>query len=68
MNALVRELLAALEVDVPVVHDTPRAGDVRRHCGGIDLAQALFGYSPITSLREGLVETVAWYRASLVPG
>lgn len=67
MNALVQELLAALEVDVPLVHDASRPGDVRRHCGGIDLARALFGYSPVTSLREGLVETVAWYRASMAP-
>lgn len=67
MNALVQELLSALEIDVPVVHDAPRPGDVRRHCGGIELARELFGYTPATPLPDGLRETVAWYRASMAP-
>jgi UDP-glucose 4-epimerase len=68
MNVLVAELLAALRVDVPVVHDAPRPGDVRRHCGGIDLARELIGYAPMTTLADGLRETVAWYRLSLGQG
>jgi UDP-glucose 4-epimerase len=67
MNTLVRELLGSLEVDVPVVHDAARPGDVRRHCGGIALARELLGYSPVTPLRDGLRETVAWYRTSMGP-
>lgn len=63
MNVLVRELLAALDCDVRVVHEAPRPGDVRRHCGSIELARELIGYSPGTNLRDGLVETVAWYRS-----
>lgn len=67
INTLVREFLAALDIDVPVVYDPARPGDVRRHCGGIELARSLFGYSPRTSLSEGLAETAAWYRASMPP-
>lgn len=63
INALVRELLAALGVDVPVIHEDPRPGDVRRHWGGIERARELIGFEPRTSLSEGLKETVSWYRS-----
>lgn len=65
INALVHELLSALGIDVPVVHEAARPGDVRRHCGGIELARRLIGYEPRTSLLDGLRETVDWYRSSL---
>ncbi|MEO6059923.1 MAG: NAD-dependent epimerase/dehydratase family protein, partial [Candidatus Limnocylindria bacterium] len=65
INVLVRELLDALDCDVPVVHEAARPGDVRRHCGAIELARELIGFAPRTDLREGLAETVAWYRSQL---
>lgn len=67
INALVHELLSALGVDVPVLYEAARPGDVRRHCGGIELARRLIGYEPRTSLLDGLRETVEWYRTSLEP-
>lgn len=63
INVLVRELLATLDCDVPIIHDEARPGDVRRHCGAIELARELIGFAPRTDLREGLAETVAWYRS-----
>jgi UDP-glucose 4-epimerase len=66
VNVLVRELLAALDCDVPIVHEAARPGDVRRHAGATELARELIGFTPSTDLRSGLVETVAWYR-SLLP-
>jgi len=63
VNRLVAELLDVLGVDVPVQHVDPRPGDVRRHLASIDLARELIGFEPATSLRQGLVETVAWYQA-----
>jgi UDP-glucose 4-epimerase len=63
VNRLVTELLDVLGVEVPVQHVAPRPGDVRRHLASIDLARELIGFEPATSLRQGLVETVAWYRA-----
>lgn len=67
INRLVRELLRVLDSDVPVVHEAPRPGDVRRHCGSTDLARELIDYRPTTELRTGLAETVAWYRSVLAP-
>jgi UDP-glucose 4-epimerase len=63
MNRLVRELLVALDCDAEIVHEDPRPGDVRRHCGSIELARELIGFEPTTSLEQGLRETVAWYRS-----
>jgi len=68
VNRLVRELLDALEVDVPIIHEGARPGDVRRHCGATKLAQELIGFEPRTDLRTGLIETVAWYRGTLSGG
>lgn len=65
INRLVREILAILDADVPIVHDAPRAGDVRRHCGAVDLARRLIGFQPHVALNDGLIETVDWYRQKL---
>ena len=63
VNKLVRLMLELLSSDVDVVHVEPRPGDVRRHLASIGLARELIGYEPVTSLRDGLAETVAWYLA-----
>lgn len=62
VNALVARLLEILEIGVPVIHDEPRAGDVRRHCGSPALLEELTGYRTGRSFDEGLGETVCWYR------
>ncbi|HWC12697.1 MAG TPA: NAD-dependent epimerase/dehydratase family protein [Acidimicrobiales bacterium] len=62
---LVHTVLRLLDVDVPVVHEPPRPGDVRRHCGSMDRAAQLIGLRPCRSLDEGLVDTIAWYRELL---
>lgn len=38
-------------------------GDVTRTGGSIELADRLWGWSPQTSLRDGLAKQVAWHRA-----
>ena len=63
VNRLVAELLDVLGVEVPVRHVAPRPGDVRRHLASIDLARELIGFAPATTLRQGLVETAAWYQS-----
>ena len=65
MNRLVREILAVLDIEVPIIHDAPRPGDVRRHCGGVGLAQRLIDFQSNIVLADGLVETVNWYRQKL---
>ena len=63
INDLVKTMLAVMDApDHPVIHGPPRPGDVRCHCGGIDRARKLFGFSPKTLLEEGMKVTIDWYK------
>ena len=44
----------------------PRPGDVRRSRAAIGLAREKLGWSPRTSLEEGLLETVGYYRSRVL--
>jgi UDP-glucose 4-epimerase len=59
LAALVMEITGKT---VPVRHEPPRAGDVRDSLADISRAEKAFGYSPGYTVREGLEETIAWYR------
>jgi len=62
VNDLVAKLLRVMGApDHPIVHASPRPGDVRRHCGDIKLAQKLIGLESIVITHEQLKETVDWY-------
>jgi len=56
-------LLAELTGCTPRIrHDPPRAGDVRDSLADITAARTRLGYTARVSLREGLKETVAWFK------
>jgi len=62
VNELVSRLLRILGVPGhPIVHTSPRPGDVMRHCGDVRLARELLGFVPPALSDEHLEETVAWY-------
>ncbi|MGC8960628.1 MAG: dTDP-glucose 4,6-dehydratase [Chloroflexia bacterium] len=64
INELVGRLLRILGVpDHPIVHTSPRPGDVMRHCGDVRLARDLLGFVPPPLSDAHLEETVAWYLA-----
>jgi UDP-glucose 4-epimerase len=46
-------------------HQAERAGDVRHSLADIARAQEQLGYHPAVSLREGLEQTLAWYKEEL---
>lgn len=53
-----------------LAHVTPtfapeRGGDVKHSQADIARAREVLGYAPVTSLEDGLGETIEWYRASL---
>lgn len=50
-------------ITVPLVFDPPRAGDVRDSLADISRAKDAFGYIPEYTVRSGLEETVAWFKA-----
>lgn len=47
------------------VHESARAGDVPHSLADITAARTLLGYEPVTSLDDGLDETISWYRKGL---
>jgi len=44
------------------LHGANRKGDIAHSLASIEKAKALLGYNPAFSMREGLKETVKWYR------
>jgi len=62
VNYLVEKIIQIMNAKgYPLHHVEPRPGDVRRHCGGIRLANQLIGFEPKIELEEGLHETIHWY-------
>jgi len=58
------EMVQALipERDVRIVHAPKRAGEILRNYSRIDLARKELGWQPAVALRDGLAETVEWFR------
>ena len=61
INELVHIIMKMMGYEGEAVYDKPRPADVRRHCADITLARKLVGFTPNTSLGEGLQKTIAWY-------
>lgn len=64
LRQLIDEIAAALGKPAIIRRLPEQPGDVRLTFADIGRASAELGYSPSTSLREGLSRYVAWYRAS----
>lgn len=68
VNALMEMLIRILHGDpARVIHTEPRPGDIRRHCGNVNLAREILEFEPTTSLEEGLHETSVWYKRNSEP-
>lgn len=61
VNELAHAIAQAFDrEDLAPEHQDPRQGDVPHSVADIALARKLLGYTPITTLEEGLAETIAW--------
>jgi UDP-glucose 4-epimerase len=47
------------------IYAPERAGDIKHSLADISLAEKQFGYKPSVDFREGLRQTVAWYRTAI---
>ncbi len=66
VNQLAGMIKARLGIDdLSPEHVAERVGEVRDSVADVSLAKSLIGYEPITTLADGLAETVDWYRDSL---
>ncbi|HEV8641360.1 MAG TPA: NAD-dependent epimerase/dehydratase family protein [Methylomirabilota bacterium] len=62
VNELYRRLAKAAPVERPAVHGPARPGEQRRSALDATRAKALLGWTPSTSLDEGLARTLAYFR------
>lgn len=60
---LATQIMDITGITVPLDFDPPRAGDVRDSLADISRAKEAFGYNPEYTVRSGLEETVAWFKA-----
>jgi UDP-glucose 4-epimerase len=62
INDLTKAVLEIVDrIDLEVIHDQPRPGDVLRLLASTDRAKELLGFETQTSLREGLKKLKDWY-------
>ncbi len=51
-----------LKSDWAAIHREPRAGDIRDSLADVSLANRLLGYVPVKDMRDGLLETIAYFK------
>ena len=65
-SVTIRELAELIQditdTDSDIVHTDARAGDIEHSEADISKAREDIGYKPTVSLREGLEQTIEWYR------
>ncbi len=57
---LAATLMEITGITVPLIHDPPRAGDVKDSLADITRARDAFGYEPQYTVKTGLQETISW--------
>lgn len=62
MKALVEAIMEYYHYDGDIEYRPPRPADVKRLCAATGLAESLIGFKPLISFRDGLTETLDWYR------
>ncbi len=62
INELARMLAEIIGVNIEPEHTPPRSGDVRDSLADISKAKRLLGYEGAVAVREGLEQTVEWYK------
>jgi UDP-N-acetylglucosamine/UDP-N-acetyl-alpha-D-glucosaminouronate 4-epimerase len=62
LNGLLATLNGIIGTDLKAIYGPARAGDVRDSQADITKAERALGYRPIATFKEGLRQTVAWFR------
>jgi nucleoside-diphosphate-sugar epimerase len=62
LNELFRTIRDLVDADVEPIYSEPRAGDVRDSQADISKARRMLGYEPSAGFKDGLEQTIAWYR------
>ncbi len=62
LNALAAIIMDIIGIDVPVLYDPPRPGDIHDSLADVRKAKESFGYEPQYTVRTGIEETIEWFR------
>ncbi len=62
LNELWKGITEVLGKDIEAEHGPQRQGDIPHSLANIELAQKHLGYNPSHKLKEGLRETIQWYK------
>lgn len=62
LNTLAHTLGEIMEENIPPIYEKPRSGDIRDSVSDITAAKKSLGYRTTYPLRQGLAETIAWFR------
>ena len=62
LNELAGIVKNIVGVDVPVIYEPSRTGDIKKSLADISRARAMLGYAPEYTVREGLERTVSRFR------
>jgi nucleoside-diphosphate-sugar epimerase len=65
INQLAKYLMEVLGRSVPVVHEAPRAGEVKHSLADISKAVKQLGYEPSVDVLEGLRRSATWAESAL---
>jgi UDP-glucose 4-epimerase len=63
IRELAELILEIIGSDVEIVHHDKRPGEVERNFANADRAKEVLGWEPELSLRDGMAETIEWFRA-----
>lgn len=61
LNALAAIIMDIIGIDVPVLYDPPRPGDIHDSLADVRKAKESFGYEPQYTVRTGIEETIEWF-------
>lgn len=64
LNELYRVIASIMEFKLPAKYAPERKGDIKNSFADISLAKTQLGFTPQTSLEEGLKITVNWFKAN----
>jgi UDP-glucose 4-epimerase len=64
---LLRSLSDILGESIEPIHEPPRAGDVRDSLADISRTRTSLGFEPSVSIREGLMQSIEYYRSITKP-
>jgi nucleoside-diphosphate-sugar epimerase len=66
INGVISLINEFLGTQVQPVYEPSRAGDVKHSLADISFARQVIGFTPAVSFRDGLKESIQWYKANLI--